>query len=322
MSAVAEEKEARGFMAFWNWLSHFLHNAQLIPLVVVVEGYHYYVVLSSHDRAWAAIPLALFLDLLHFRTIQQAIETKKVGWIIGAVLSTAVTYAFQFIFYSSPGQDGHVLELWKQLLFAAVVPFGIVFMVWHHYENKHKVIRDGLAELKVSRAENDVLQDELEKIQDELELKQGELKGSRADLKVSQDELDLRRDELERIQDKLELIQGELKLNQDELKVSHDELETSRHELRLSQNDLDVSQREFKMSRDELEKMRNELDVSQNELAELKAVSAAWSVMNLRTQLAAQVKAKQVSMEEAAERAGVSLATMKREVVRINGSGG
>jgi len=27
-------------------------------------------------------------------------------------------------------------------------------------------------------------------------------------------------------------------------------------------------------------------------------------------------------MEEAAERAGVSLATMKREVVRINGSGG
>ena len=154
----------------WNRFSDFLHHAQLIPLVVIVEGYHYYVVLSSHDSIWAALPLALFLDLLHFRTVKQAIETKKFWWGVGAFLSTAVAYAFQFIFYSSPGVDGHVLELWKQMLFAAVVPLGITFMVWHHHENETKVVRDWMSELAETRASNGSLQDDLKKIQGELEL--------------------------------------------------------------------------------------------------------------------------------------------------------
>jgi septal ring factor EnvC (AmiA/AmiB activator) len=115
----------------WQKLSDFLHQANLIPLVVVVSVYHYYQALRLHDPFFVAVPMALFVDLLHFRTVQRALKSGAWGWKATAVLTTAIAFGLQWLFYSAPSAAG-VTGWWQTLLFASLVPVGLAIMAWHH----------------------------------------------------------------------------------------------------------------------------------------------------------------------------------------------
>ena len=304
-----------GLVQIWNKLSDFLHHAQLIPLVIVVEAWHYYAVLSSHDHLLAAVPLALFLDLLHFRTVQQAIETKKKLWWVGAALSTAVAYAFQYIFYSAPGQDGHTLLLWKQLLFAAVVPLGVTFMVWHHHENKQKVVRDWQDELTQAN-------DDLERLEEALRRTEGERDLAQDGGKLAAEALTVAQDELVWQTNERELVTAELTLKRDALKEVQDELKRATAERDVARDGLKVVQDELKAVTAERDVAQDVLKMVTAERDSLQEVGITWQKMNRRSQLAALVNAEKLGVEEGARLAGVSATTMRRDAGRMKGAGG
>ena len=132
--------------ALWQKLSDFLHQANLIPLVVIVSVYHYYQALSQHDPFFVAAPMAIFVDLLHFRTVQRAVKTGQGGWKAMAALTTAIAFGLQWLFYSAPGPDG-ALVWWETLLFASLVPVGLAIMAWHHAVHEEDVVVDWQAQL-------------------------------------------------------------------------------------------------------------------------------------------------------------------------------
>jgi len=125
----------------WQKLSDFLHTANLIPLVVIVSTYHYYQALSSHDPFLISLPIALFIDLLHFRTVQQAVKSQDYAWKLAAVFTTLIAFGLQWIFYSKP-VEGSVLVSWQVILFASIVPVGLAIMAWHHQHQDTEAITD------------------------------------------------------------------------------------------------------------------------------------------------------------------------------------
>jgi hypothetical protein len=125
----------------WQRFADFLHKANLIPLVVVVSTYHYYQALRTHDPFWVALPIALFVDLLHFRTVQQAVRTGEGTWKVTAVFTTLMAFGLQWIFYSRPA-EGDPLIWWQVLLFASIVPVGLAIMAWHHQRQEQETIID------------------------------------------------------------------------------------------------------------------------------------------------------------------------------------
>lgn len=127
------------FLEWWEKLSFFLERFNLIPVAVVVSVYHYYQALKMHDPFFVALPIAIFLDILHYRTVQQAARTRNFWWALSGVISTAMVFTMQFIFYSHEGTavDGvttstQVGEIWVTVVFASIVPIGIVIMAILH----------------------------------------------------------------------------------------------------------------------------------------------------------------------------------------------
>ena len=123
------------FTRRWQQLSDFLEQARLIPLVIVVSVYHYYQALATHDPFYVAAPIALFVDLLHFRTVQRAVRFGGM-WRMAGLLTTIMAFGLQWTFY----RDGGDLVLWQSLLFAAIVPVGVALMAWHHEEGEVAVV--------------------------------------------------------------------------------------------------------------------------------------------------------------------------------------
>lgn len=90
---------------WWQRFADFLHTANLIPLVIVVSTYHYYQALRSHDPLLVSLPIALFIDLLHFRTVQRAVKSGEGAWKVTAVFTTLMAFGLQWIFYNQPGES-------------------------------------------------------------------------------------------------------------------------------------------------------------------------------------------------------------------------
>jgi hypothetical protein len=126
---------------WWQRFADFLHTANLIPLVVLVSSYHYFQALRSHDPVLVAVPMALFVDLLHFRTVQQAVKSRAGLWQVTAVFTTLLAFGLQYIFYSQPG-EGETLVWWQVILFASIVPVGLAIMAWHHQRQEQEQVTD------------------------------------------------------------------------------------------------------------------------------------------------------------------------------------
>ena len=145
---------------WWQQFAHFLHTANLIPLVILVSSYQYSVALRSHDPMLIAIPMALFVDLLHFRTVQRAVQTKKTMWQVTAVFTTALAFGLQWMFYSQPGEDG-TLIWWQAILFASIVPDGLAIMAWHHEQHEEEQVVDWQAAVVEAERQAAAMQTEL-----------------------------------------------------------------------------------------------------------------------------------------------------------------
>jgi hypothetical protein len=126
---------------WWQRFADFLHTANLIPLVVLVSSYHYFQALRSHDPVLVAVPMALFVDLLHFRTVQQAVKSHAGLWQVTAVFTTLLAFGLQYIFYNQPG-EGETLIWWQVILFASIVPVGLAIMAWHHQRQEQEQVTD------------------------------------------------------------------------------------------------------------------------------------------------------------------------------------
>ena len=146
---------------WWQQFAKFLHTANLIPLVVIISTYHYYQALRSHDPMLIAIPMALFVDLLHFRTVQRAVQTKKTMWQLTAVFTTSLAFGLQWMFYSQPGEDG-TLIWWQTILFASIVPIGLAIMAWHHEQQEEEQIVDWQAVIAEAQQQAAEMQAEAE----------------------------------------------------------------------------------------------------------------------------------------------------------------
>jgi len=114
------------FNRFWRGVSSWLHTADLVPIVVIVSTYHYFGALETHDPKWVAFPVALFVDLLHYRSVSRAVKSGG-WWIAAAVITTGMAFGLQFAFYSQPGTDGTNLGAYAWL-YASLVPVGLAIM--------------------------------------------------------------------------------------------------------------------------------------------------------------------------------------------------
>lgn len=144
-------EETGRVMSWWNNLVHFLEKANLIPFVVVVSVYHYYQALAAHDPAVVAGVIAVFVDLLHYRTVQQAAITKKLGWIATGVTTTVMAWGLQWQFYNG-GWEG--LDP-AAIIPSLIVPLGVAIWAWHTESGVdwRKLLATARNELEKSRNE-------------------------------------------------------------------------------------------------------------------------------------------------------------------------
>lgn len=138
-------------MKLWDWLSKFLHRADLMPLVVVVSVYHYFQALKSHDPLFVALPIALFIDLLHYRSVQRAVKSSQVGWWVAAVVTTAAAFGLQWMFYARAGESGVTLVWWQAVIFASIVPVGLAIWAWLQLSVESDQVTDWQAEIAAAQ---------------------------------------------------------------------------------------------------------------------------------------------------------------------------
>ena len=180
----------------WQRIADFLHRANLIPLVVIVSAYHYFQALRSHDPLLVAIPIALFVDLLHFRTVQRAVRVNQMAWKFTAVLTTAIAFGLQWIFYSQPTNEA-VLPTWQAVLFASIVPVGLAIMAWHHESRARDVAVDWQTEIEAA-------QERADRTQEELSIAQKQAQKALAEMHEAQQANDWLKTELEAARAELE----------------------------------------------------------------------------------------------------------------------
>ena len=118
-----------------------------MPLVVVVSVFHYYQALKSHDPLFVALPIALFIDLLHYRSVQRAVKSSQVGWMVAAVVTTAAAFGLQWMFYA----DGGDLPGWKVVIFASIVPVGLAIWAWLQLSMDSDQVTDWQAQIAAAQ---------------------------------------------------------------------------------------------------------------------------------------------------------------------------
>lgn len=200
----------------WQKLSDFLHTANLIPLVVVVSTYHYYQALRSHDPFLVSLPIALFIDLLHFRTVERAVKTRDAPWKLAALFTTLIAFGLQWIFYSKP-VEGNTLAWWQVILFASIVPVGLAIMAWHHQHQAAEVITDWQRQLAQMQEEAAQMHQEAEEAQTRAVALQEEASSAQAKTKALQASLAQVQTESAALQIRLDEVQDEAQHMQSQL---------------------------------------------------------------------------------------------------------
>lgn len=192
---------------WWQKLADFLHTANLIPLVVLVSTFHYYQALRSHDPLFVALPIALFVDLLHFRTVRQAVKSGARMWRVTAVFTTLMAFGLQWIFYSQPGADG-VLIWWQVVLFASIVPVGLAIMAWHHQWQEQETVTDWQALIAEVQQRAEKMQQEVAAEHERAEAMQREAEAVREQAAAMQTQLTAAQTQAGEVQSQLEQAQN------------------------------------------------------------------------------------------------------------------
>lgn len=304
----------------WQKFADFLHTANLIPLVVVVSTYHYYQALRHHDPLLVALPIALFIDLLHFRTVQRAVQTGQVAWRLAALFTTLLAFGLQWIFYSQP-VDGETLAMWQVILFASIIPVGLAIMAWHHQHQEEQ-------QMIALREEAVRLQAQAIQLQTEAAAEQ-----SRANrLQIQATEQLTQLNELQtmvtsaqftatELQTRMGQVQQEATTLQQQTTIAQQEIELTRQQKDALQKTLSVLQNEHTEMQQELTKSENLARLLQTQLDELQPIVQAWQHLNYDLQTLALFNANLLPIQAAVEKLGVHETTVRRRASKLNSTG-
>lgn len=308
-------------MNWWQKFADFLHTANLIPLVVVVSAYHYYQALRTHDPFWVALPIALFVDLLHFRTVQQAVRTGEGTWKVTAVFTTLMAFGLQWIFYSRTA-EGDPLIWWQVILFASIVPVGLAIMAWHHQQQEQETIIDWQALIAEAQQRAEQMQREATagqaravRVQQEAEAERRRAEEMLARAEAAQ----ARADE---VQSRLAEAQQEATAARERAKQVQREAETERERAGAMQTQLAGMQARADEMQSQLEQAQAEAAAMQGRLAEMQPIGRAWQALNPETQTLALFNAQLLTAQAAAEQLGIHVTTVRRKAKQLNGVNG
>lgn len=305
----------------WQKFADFLHTANLIPLVVLVSSYHYFQALRSHDPVLVAVPMALFVDLLHFRTVEQAVKSHTGLWQATAVFTTLLAFGLQYIFYSQPGEGEH-LALWQVILFASIVPVGLAIMAWHHQQQEQAQVTDWQRLLIEAQKRAERTQQEAADAQE----RAGQMQREAAAERQRADEMQARAEEVQvgaaSMQNQLAQAQQEAAIAQEGLAQMQREAETEREQAVMVQTQLERVQAQANKMQRQLAQVQAEAAQLQIALDEKQVVSRAWQTLNLEMQTLALFNAQMLSAQDAAEKLEIHVSTVRRKAKQINGVGG
>lgn len=125
------ERRAADARAVWRGILDWFEHGDLVPPLVVASAWHYVQALAGRDPVFSAVPIALLVDLGHYRTVRIAaryrIDNRRKGrarraqltqavlrWSI-ALIMTAISLAYHITYYG---------WIWPDALFA--VPFPVL----------------------------------------------------------------------------------------------------------------------------------------------------------------------------------------------------
>lgn len=150
---------------YWESFVDWLHNGDLVPVVVIVSVYHYYKALGLHDPFFVALPIALAVDLTHYRTVQRAVKNGRFVWWFAAFVTTGIVFGLQYFFYSEGSDFGD----WRPYVYAAIVPMVIFLMAWLKESSVHEIVENWQEKIKA-------LQEKIKGLQTAAEQEQAETK--------------------------------------------------------------------------------------------------------------------------------------------------
>jgi flagellar biosynthesis GTPase FlhF len=306
---------------WWQRFANFLHTANLIPLVVLVSSYHYFQALRSHDPVLVAIPIALFVDLLHFRTVQQAVKSRIGLWRVTAVFTTLLAFGLQYIFYSQPG-EGEILAWWQVILFASIVPVGLAIMAWHHQQQEQEQVTDWQKLIAEAQQRAEQMQQEAAAEQARTKQVQQEAEAERQraeEMQARAAEAQVRADEM---QSRLAEVQQEATAERERANQMQREANMERERAAAMQAQLAEVQTQADEMQSQLEQVQAEAAQMQITLDEKQAVSSAWQTLNPEMQTLALFNAQLLTAQDAAERLGVHVTTVRRKAKQLNGVSG
>lgn len=305
---------------WWQKFADFLHTANLIPLVVLVSSYHYFQALRSHDPVLVAVPMALFVDLLHFRTVQQAVKSHAGLWRVTAVFTTLLAFGLQYIFYSQPG-EGETLVWWQVILFASIVPVGLAIMAWHHQQQEQEQVTDWQKLIAAAQQRAEQMQQEAAAEQARAVQMQQEAEAERQraeEMQTRAEEAQARADEM---QSRLAEVEQEAAATHERAEQMQRGAETERERAAAMQTQLAKVQAQADEMQSQLEQVQAEAAQMQITLDEKQAVSRAWQTLNPEMQTLALFNAQMLTAQAAAEKLDVHVTTIRRKAKQLNGAG-
>lgn len=310
----------------WQKLADFLHTANLIPLVVLVSGYHYFQALRSYDPVLVAVPIALFVDLLHFRTVQRAVKSGQGAWKVTAVFTTLLAFGLQWMFYSRPG-EGEALLWWQVILFASIVPVGLAIMAWHHQQQEAEQVTNWQALVAAAEQRAAQMQEEATAAHEQATQAQQEAAAAHERAEKVQQEAAAERERASQAQARAAQVQNRLEQVQQEAAAAHERAEQMQWEAETARERADGVQRQLadvqaraEEGQSRLEQVQAETEQMQTKLDQMQAIHKAWQALNPETQTLARFNARLLTAQDAAEELDVHVSTVRRKARLLNGS--
>ncbi len=253
-----------------------------------LAGYPTYQALRSHDPMLIAIPMALFVDLLHFRTVQRAVQTRKTLWQLTAVFTTALAFGLQWMFYSQPGEEG-TLIWWQTILFASIVPVGLAIMAWHHEQGEEEQVVDWQA--AIAEAERQAA-----KMQAEAEVERGRATEMQARADEMQAEAEAERRRAEKMQRQAEDEQARATQMQTRAEVEQQRADEMQARAEREQSRATQMQARAEAEQVEAEAERSRAEEMQTQRSQMQAEATAVQ------QEAAQMQTRAAALQTEADR--------------------
>jgi hypothetical protein len=303
---------------WWQKLADFLHTANLIPLVVIISVYHYHQALRSHDPFLIALPVALFVDLMHFRTVRRAVKSGAGMWKLTAVFTTCLAFGLQWMFYSQPG-EGETLVWWQVILFASIVPVGLAIMAWHHQWQEQEIVTDWQALMAEAQQRAEKMQRQAEAEQTRAVQMQQEAEAERQRANQMQARAEDVQARAVEVQNRLDRVQQEAAAEHERANQMQQQAENERERAAVLQTQLAEAQAGAEGMQSQLERMQAEVFQMQTKLDEMQTIGKAWQALNPEMQTLALFNAQLLTAKDASEQMGVHVTTVRRKAKQING---